>query len=139
MGRAAIQTALANLIGSALPDARLTGFEGGPGKPDRVLSAGAVALIATNAPEPEIDLNPTTYHFDTDFDLAVMAQTTGQALAMLTAIGAAIIADRTLGSTCEWADADAAGLDEETMTGTDGHIEARCTVTATYATTNPLE
>lgn len=139
MGRAAIIDALWTALGAALPDAKRFGFSGKPGKPERITSGGAVALIAADPPEPEIDLNPVTYHHELPLDLAVLAPTIGQALEMVTAIGAAVEADRTLGGTCEWADAEGAGLDEETMAGTDGHIEARCTVTAAYSTTNPLE
>lgn len=139
MGRAAITEALAALIATAVPGAAISGFTGGPAKPERVSSVGAIWLVATDTPEPEVDLCPLTYNFEPEFDLAIAAPTSARVLEMLAALGAAIQADRSLGGACEWLDADPGGFDEETMTGTDGHIEARVTVTAAYATTNPLE
>jgi len=138
MGREAVLEALDALIASALPSADRRGFEGEPGKPDVLSAGGAVVLLGIDGGEPEVDLNPPTYNFETAFTLAVLADTIELAGAMLTAIGAAIGADRTLGGTCDWAEGVSPGLDEETMTGTDGHVEARCLVTAAYSTTNPL-
>ena len=138
MGREAILTALDALVANALPQAARRGFEGEPGKPDVITSGGAVGLLGVDAGDPEVDLNPPTYHFETAFTLAVLADTIEQAGTMMTAIGAAIVADRTLGDTCDWAEGASSGLDEETMTGVDGYVEGRCLVTTAYSTTNPL-
>ncbi len=138
MGRDAIRSALEALIATALPNAQRRGFAGEPGKPDRLEAGGAVVLAGVDAGEPEIDLNPPTYHYEAAFTLAVLADTIEQADTMLTAIGAGIAADRTLGGACEWAEGVSPGLDEETMAGSDGHVDARCIVTAAYATQNPL-
>lgn len=139
MGREAIRDALDALIASALPQADRRGFSGKPGKPERLTSSGAVVLLSVDAGDAEIDLNPVTYHYEAEFDLAFLAATIGSAETMMAAFGSALAADRTLGGTCEWADATGGGLDEETMVGSDGHTEARCTVTAAYSTLNPLD
>lgn len=136
--RQAITDALATLIGAAVPGADIRGFTGQPGKPERLGEQGAVVLIGVDGPEPAVDLSPLTYHHETEFELAVMATTIEKAQAMLAALGLGVVADRTLGGACEWLDASVPGLDEETMTGSDGHTEARCAIIASYSTTNPL-
>ena len=139
MGRETIRTALGAAIAGALPAARLAGFDGAPARPDRIGAGGLVELEGIEQGPTETDLSPVTYHKTAIFAL-VAAATTGEALgAMLTAIGAAIAADRTLGGTSEWTDADAGELGDELAAGSEGHFEARIPVSAEYSTTNPLE
>lgn len=139
MGREAITAALAAALGTALPDARIEGFAGAPATPDRIDAGGLVELEEIGEGEAETDLNPVTYHKTALYSLVVAAPTKEAAGAMLAAIGAMLVADRTLGGTCEWADAQGPAFDEAIAAGSEGHFEARPTLSAEYTTTNPLE
>lgn len=133
-GMAAVKGKFASVISGVL----LKGFDGKPARPERIPAAGAILVTSIDAGEPEIDLSPLTYNFEAEVSLAVMGPTLGKVEAMLSAMGAAIEGDRTLGGEIEFADFRALALDEETMAGTDGHYEARCALVLEYSTTNPL-
>jgi len=118
----------------------IRGFDGEADRPDKLPDAGSIVLVEVNELEPEVDLNPVTYHKTVVFGIAALADTSATAESLVRGIGAVVVSDRTLGGACEWADvAPLDGQDHETETGSAGHIDMRLAVTVEYSTTNPAE
>lgn len=101
---------------------------------------------------PEITLSPMTWHYRhraeldvmvTDTPAAQMPQTGPPAAAdrfdaICAEIGAAIAADRTLGGTCDWAEAEAPVPSQVAPEGAAPVFAATIGIILHYATTDPL-
>jgi hypothetical protein len=137
----AVLRALRDLAAMALPQADVRGFEGDTTKPKRLGEHGTVIGHPGEPGEPEVDLGPLTYHYEHEFRLEVAGPDgkAGEALdAMLSALGEAIRADRTLGGLCTWLEAAAPDRNDRTVGGAVTSNWAVVSVTAHYSTTDPL-
>ncbi len=94
--------------------------------------------------EPEVSLSPLTYLYSHRIPLEIAAYesatlTREQVVdAMLGAIGAAVIANRTLGGLCDWIEAEAPVTDDIEALGALPGRFADLAILAVYATTDPL-
>lgn len=135
-----VALALRALVQNALPDADVRGFDGDASVPAEIGQGGEVIGFPGDPGEPEVDLSPLAYHFDHPFrmEIAAAGGAGGAPLdAMVSAIGNAIRADRTLGGLCSFLEAQGAVRDDRTLD--DVTINwALVTVVASYTTQDPL-
>lgn len=80
--------------------------------PLRVPARGLIILRDGDPGQPEVTLSPLTYHYEHAAEIEIYAQAGKDEIdaaldATRTAIGAAILADRTLGGTCDWVEPSA--------------------------------
>lgn len=79
--------------------------------PERIPMAGLIILRDGQPGEPEVTLPPLRYHYQHRAELEVVVRAaTGRASAfheLISAIGNALAADRTLGGICDWAEPEA--------------------------------
>jgi len=79
--------------------------------PERIPAAGLIILRDGQPGEAEVTLSPLRYHYQHRAELEVVVQAAdGRATAfdaLITAIGTALAADRTLGGLCDWMEAEA--------------------------------
>ena len=129
------------LVAAALP---LAGVKRNLDKPERIPSGGLVIIRDGDPGEPEVLLSPLSYTYSHRIvlELAVYATdplTREQALdAMLTAIGAAVMVDRTLGGLCIFLETEAPSSDNLETLGAASARWAEAVIVATYTTSNPL-
>ena len=130
---AALQARLQPLAALTLRDAVL---------PERVPTAGLIILRDGQPGEPEVTLSPLRYHYQHRAELEVVVQAgTGRASAfddLITAIGAAIEADPTLGGLCDWVEPEAPASVDLPIDGAAALKAAIITVVLHYTTTGPL-
>ena len=129
--------ALKALVAAALPNAEIAGFDGDPSKPERPAPGGLVIGHPGEPGEPEVDLGPLTYHYSHLFYLELVPPT-GGLTAMKAAIGAAIVADRTLGGLCTWIEAEAADRNDRSLAQVASLRSAVVPIRAEYSTSDPL-
>ncbi len=133
--------AIVALVVAALPAAKV---ERNAAKPERVPAGGLVIVRDGDPGEPDVLLSPLTYLYTHRIPLEVAARESGsqsreEALdAMLAAIGAAVAADRTLGSLCEFIEAEAPATADIEASGAQAVRWADAAIVATYATTDPF-
>ena len=110
--------------------------------PERIPEAGLIILRDGQPGEPEVTLSPLRYHFQHRAELEVVIQAgTGRASAfddLITAIGAALEADRTLGGLCDWVEPEAPASVDLPVEGAASLKAALITVVLHYTTTSPL-
>ena len=133
-----IQAVLA-LVTAALPGATVKRNDELPMR----VPAGGLAIVRDGDPgEPEVLMSPLTYLWDHAIQLELAAPAgAGREAAlddMLTALGAAIEADRTLGGLCDWLEPTAPDTNDATTENSQPVRWALLDLTATYATTSPL-
>ena len=123
---------------SALPATALRGEV----LPERVPAAGLLILRGGEPGEPEVTLSPLRYHYQHRAELEVVVQAgTGRASAfddLITAIGTALEADRTLGGLCDWVEPEAPASVDLPVEGAAALKAAVITVVLHYTTTGPL-
>src|SRR5581483_6574314 len=113
-------------------------------KPERIPPGGLVIVRDGDPGEPEIVLSPLTHLYTHRIPLEIAAfgsqtLTASQVLdQMLSAIGTAVEADRTLGGLCDFVEPEAPNADDLETTGALAGRWAEAALLATYATTNPL-
>lgn len=133
------------MIQGALPGAEVIGLDGDEAAPARISPTGRVVIRTGDPGDPEVDLSPVTYNWTHRIPIEVAAFQSGgltseEALdVMLVAIGGAIIADRHLGSLCDWLDVIAPETDDLFVEGARPPRGADLLIVASYATTNPLD
>jgi hypothetical protein len=139
--REQVLEAIRALVAAALPAADVKrNLE----KPERIPPGGLVIIRDGDPGEPDVLLSPLTYIFAhrVPIEIAVfnsVSLTREQALdEMLSAIGAAIAADRTLGGLCDFLDAEAPAPDDAETLGSPIARWSDAAIIATYGTTNPL-
>ena len=79
--------------------------------PERIPPSGLMILRDGNPGDPGVTLSPLMYHYQHRAELEVIVQAGEERDArfdrLMGRIGAAIAADRTLGSRCDWVEAEA--------------------------------
>ena len=111
--------------------------------PTRPEPGGTVIIRDGDPGEPEVTLGVLSYTYTHDIPLEVFGATGASSRHellddMLTALGKAIEADRTLGGLVEWLEPSAAAPDDITVENGQPIRAAIITVTAIYSTTSPL-
>jgi len=110
--------------------------------PERIPAAGLIILRDGQPGEPEVTLSPLRYHFQHRAELEVVVQApNGRATAfdtLITAIGTALDADRTLGGLCDWVEPEAPTSVDLPIEGAAALKAAVITVVLHYTTTGPL-
>lgn len=113
-------------------------------KPERIPASGLVIIRDGDPGEPEVLLSPLSYTYSHRIVLELAAYasdplTREQALdAMLSSIGAAVVANRTLGGMCIFLDTEAPSSDNLETLGAASARWAEAAIVATYTTSNPL-
>lgn len=109
--------------------------------PEEIPRGGLIILRDGNPGEPEVTMSPLRYHYEHRAEIEVMVQRVDMDThfdALLSSIGSAIEADRTLGGVCDWVEPDAP---EPATLPIEGAINIKAgvvIVTLHYATSNPL-
>ncbi|WP_287882878.1 MULTISPECIES: acyl-CoA transferase [Paracoccus] len=110
--------------------------------PERIPAAGLITLRDGEPGEPEVTLSPLRYHYQHRAELEVIVQAgTGRASTfdvLITAIGTALAADRTLGGLCDWVEPEAPASVDLPVEGAAALKAAVITVVLHYTTTGPL-
>jgi hypothetical protein len=110
--------------------------------PERIPASGVIILRDGQPGEPEVTLSPLRYHYQHRAELEVVVQApNGRESAfdtLITAIGAALEADRTLGGLCDWVEPEAATSVDLPIEGAAALKAAVITVVLHYTTTGPL-
>ena len=110
--------------------------------PERIPAAGLIIMRDGQPGEPEVTLSPLRYHYQHRAELEVVVQAgSGRASAfddLITAIGAAIEADPTLGGLCDWVESEAPASVDLPVEGAAALKAAVITVVLHYTTTGPL-
>ena len=112
--------------------------------PERVPPGGLVILRDGEPGEPEVTLSPLQYHYEHRAEVEVIVQ--GKTPAdrdaafdtLIQAIGTALAADRTLGGTCDWVEAQAPAPSDLAQEGSEGIKAAVVPVVLSYSTSDPL-
>ena len=141
--RETVLQALLALITGAFPAPRFVDVKRGEVLPEELTSDGLVILRDGDPGEPEATLSPLTYHFEHIAEVELFARgKDGLREArfddMAAKIGAAILADRTLGGLCDWVEADAPAPEDLPVPGADTIKAAVIRVTLHYSTSDPL-
>ena len=130
---AALHTRLQSLAATVLRDEVL---------PERIPPAGLIILRDGQPGDPEVTLSPLRYHFQHRAEMEVIVQgAIDRATAfdtLIAAIGAALIADRTLGGLCDWVEAEAPASVDLPVEGAVSLKAAVVTVVLHYTTADPL-
>ena len=110
--------------------------------PERIPAAGLIILRDGQPGEPEVTLSPLRYHYQHRAELEVAVQApNGRASTfdnLITAIGTALEADRTLGGLCDWIEPEAPASVDLPIEGAAALKAAVITVVLHYTTTGPL-
>lgn len=110
--------------------------------PTKISPNGLVILRDGEPGEPEYTMSPLRYHYEHRAEIEVFVQPGSDREALFDelcqSIGAAVVADRTLGGLCDWVEAEAPAPDD---TPTEGGVTYRAAVIGVrlhYATPDPL-
>ncbi|WP_339862513.1 acyl-CoA transferase [Thalassospira alkalitolerans] len=111
--------------------------------PEKVPAAGLIILRDGDPGEPEVLLSPLSYLWQHQADIEVVVQNApadaGAALDdLLSEIGTALSADRTLGDLVDWVEWSAPQTRDLAIDGAAGLKGAVVTVTLHYASSDPL-
>ncbi len=110
--------------------------------PVEIPDAGLLIMYDGQPGQPQVLFSPLTYEYDhrVPIDLMVegVADTNITAEAIRGAIGAAIVADRTLGGLCDWVEVAMVRADDTHVTGGEAIRVDEIAVTLSYQTTTPL-
>jgi hypothetical protein len=134
--RETILKALHNLL-QALPATALRGDV----LPERVPAAGLLILRDGDPGEPEVTLSPLRYHYQhrTEIEVVVQGASRDAAFdALISSVGTALAADRTLGGLCDWIEAEAPRPVDLPVEGAASLKAAVIPVVLHYSTDDPL-
>lgn len=109
--------------------------------PERIPTDGLLILRDGEPGEPEVTLSPLTYHYQHRAEIEAVVQGTDRDAAFDTlcaSIGAALVADRTLGGLCYWVEAEAPQPVDLPVEGAASLKAAVIPVILHYCTTDPL-
>lgn len=131
------------LVIGALPHANVRGFDKDGAKPKRGDPGGNVIGHPGQMEELEADLSPLRYNFRHVIPLEIAppesAADPDVALdAMMGAIGAAVVADRTLGGLCERVEVEAPDVEDKAKDGAATLRWGDLNIVAEYSTPDPL-
>jgi hypothetical protein len=139
--RETVLAAVRSLVAAALPSAEV---KRNLAKAERIPPGGLVVIRDGDPGEPEVSLSPLTYLYSHRIPLEIAAYesatlTREQVLdGMLGAIGAAIMANRTLGGLCDWIEAEAPVTEDIEALGALPGRFADLAILVVYATSDPL-
>jgi hypothetical protein len=139
--REQVLDAIKTLIASALPNAEV---KRNLAKPERIPPGGLVIIRDGDPGEPEVILSPLIYVYSHRIPIELAAyetssQTREQVLDdMLGAVGAAVVANRTLGGLCDFVEAEAPATEDVETTGARASRWADVAIVAVYGTPDPL-
>ena len=122
---------------SALPATALRGDV----LPERVPTAGLLILRDGEPGDPEVTLSPLRYHYQHRAEIEAVVQGSARDAAFDTlcaSVGAIIAADRTLGSLCDWVEAEAPRPVDLPIEGAPALKAAVITIILHYSTADPL-
>ncbi len=110
--------------------------------PEKVPAAGLIIMRDGDPGEPEVTLSPLRYHYQHMAEIEVLVRD-GSAVdarfdTLCASIGAALGADRTLGGTCDWVEAQAPSPVDVMIDGGPGIKAAILKVELDYTTADPL-
>jgi hypothetical protein len=110
--------------------------------PTKISPHGLVILRDGDPGEPEYSMSPLRYHYEHRAEIEVFVQSgSGREVLFDTlcqSIGAAVVADRTLGNLCDWVEAEAPTPDDTPVEGGVTYRAAVIGVRLHYATPDPL-
>ena len=110
--------------------------------PERIPPAGLIILRDGQPGEAEVTLSPLRYHFQHRAELEVIVQGANDRAtafdSLMAAIGAALVADRTLGGLCDWVEAEAPASVDLPVDGAVSLKAAVLAVVLHYSTSDPL-
>jgi hypothetical protein len=109
--------------------------------PGRIPSAGLIILRNGDPGEPEVTLSPLRYHYQHRAEIEAVVQGTARDAAfdaLCAGIGAALVADRTLGGLCDWVEPEAPRPVDLAVEGAAGLKAAVIAVVLHYSTADPL-
>jgi hypothetical protein len=140
-----IRQAVKALHAAAAPNARVMGFERDDSRPSRGDPGGVILGELNPAELVDTDLSPLTYYYDLPFIVQLMPpmgmsddDATAWLAATTGAIGAGILADRSLGGRAEWIEADPASEESATPPNADQQRWMLFELRVQYATHDPL-
>jgi hypothetical protein len=122
---------------SALPATALRGEV----LPERVPATGLLILRDGEPGEPEVTLSPLRYHFQHRAEIEAVVQGAARDAdfdTLCASIGAAIVADRTLGGLCDWAEPEAPRPVDLPVEGAASLKAAVIPVIVHFSTADPL-
>jgi hypothetical protein len=122
---------------SALPATALRGDV----LPERVPADGLLILRDGEPGDPEVTLSPLRYHYQHRAEIEAVVQGVDRDVAFDTlcaGIGAAIVADRTLGGLCDWVEAEAPRPVDLPVEGAAGLKAGVIPVVLHYSLSDPL-
>lgn len=128
---------------AAMGQVQVRGFDKDTARPQSIGEAGTVIGHPGDPGEPDVDLNPVTYHWQHEMEMEFAASPAAEDPAadldtMLETFGEAIIADRTLGGLVDWLDVIPGPEDDQLIGGAATTRWVSLTVIVHYSTTNPL-
>jgi hypothetical protein len=110
--------------------------------PERVPAAGLLILRDGDPGEPAVTLSPLRYHYQHRAEVEAVFQTgTGRDGAfdtLVTGVGTALAAGRTLGGLCDWAEAEAPRPVDLAIDGAVTLKAALIAIVLHYSTSDPL-
>ncbi|MBS3978865.1 MAG: acyl-CoA transferase [Rhodobacteraceae bacterium] len=109
--------------------------------PERVPAPGLLILRDGEPGESEVTLSPLRYHYQHRAEIEAVVQGAARDAAfdaLCASVGAAIVADRTLGGLCDWVEAEAPRSVDLPMEGAAGLKAAVIPVVLHYALADPL-
>jgi hypothetical protein len=110
--------------------------------PTRISPHGLVILRDGDPGEPEFSFSPLRYHYEHRAEIEAFVQSGSDREALFDdlcqSIGAAVVADRTLGGLCDWVEAEAPQPDDTPLEGAVTYRAAVIGVRLHYATPDPL-
>ena len=142
--RLTVLNAVKAMIETALPGVEVLGLIGDDADPSTVPPGGRVIIMSGDPGDPEIDLSPLTYNYDHAIPIAVTGYATDDedietaVDRMMSAIGASIEQDRTLGGLCSWLEPTAPTTEYDAIDGAEVPKDADLMIIASYSTSNPL-
>lgn len=110
--------------------------------PTKINPNGLVIQRDGDPGEPETTFSPLLYHYEHRAEVEVFVQPGSDREALFDdlcrAIGAAVVADRTLGGLCDWTEAEAPAPDDTPIDGAVTYRAAVIGVRLHYAVSDPL-
>lgn len=110
--------------------------------PTKISQYGLVILRDGDPGEPEATFSPLLYHYEHRAQIEVFVQSGSDREALFDSlcrsIGAAVVADRTLGGLCDWSEAEAPAPDDTPVEGAVTYRAAVIGVRLHYAVSDPL-
>jgi hypothetical protein len=139
--RETVLAAITSLVAAALPGAEV---KRNLSKAERIPPGGLVVIRDGDPGEPEVSLSPLTYLYSHRIPLEIAAYESATLIreqvldAMLGAIGAAVMANRTLGGLCDWIETQPPVTEDIEASGALPGRFADLAILAVYAVNDPL-